>query len=81
MYFSRSGEASAYTRAPLPRLASGKAFTLLTSLALACAKALFKSFSLGPKKLPKKGKDLIQEKSRILSAADMRPELGDHIMP
>ncbi|KAB5514435.1 hypothetical protein DKX38_028341 [Salix brachista] len=39
--FSRSGEASAYTstRAPLPRLASGKALTLLTSLALACEKA------------------------------------------
>ena len=37
--FSRSGEASAYTRAPLPRLASGKASTLLPSLALACAKA------------------------------------------
>ncbi|EEF27700.1 conserved hypothetical protein [Ricinus communis] len=39
LYFSRSGEASAYTRAPLPRLASGKAYTLLPSLALACAKA------------------------------------------
>lgn len=39
LYFSRAGEASAYTRAPLPRLASGKASTLLSSRALACAKA------------------------------------------
>lgn len=36
---SRSGEATAYTTALLPRLASGKASTLLASLALACAKA------------------------------------------
>lgn len=36
---SRSGEATASTTAPLPRLASGKASTLLASLALACAKA------------------------------------------
>ncbi|KAK7373327.1 hypothetical protein VNO80_06729 [Phaseolus coccineus] len=34
-----SGEATAYTTALLPRLASGKASTLLASLALACAKA------------------------------------------
>ena len=39
LYFSRSGEATASTTAPLPRLASGKASTLLASLALACAKA------------------------------------------
>ncbi len=51
LYFSRSGEATVYTTAPLPRLASGKA------------------------------KDLIQQKSRLLSAADMRLRLGDHIMP
>ena len=31
---SRSGEATAYTTALLPRLASGKASTLLASLAL-----------------------------------------------
>ncbi|QCD82026.1 hypothetical protein DEO72_LG2g2359 [Vigna unguiculata] len=37
--FSASGEATAYTTALLPRLASGKASTLLASLALACAKA------------------------------------------
>ncbi|KAK7377779.1 hypothetical protein VNO80_03211 [Phaseolus coccineus] len=34
-----SGEATAYTTALLPRLASGKAYTLLASLALACVKA------------------------------------------
>ncbi|KAK7325849.1 hypothetical protein VNO80_33896 [Phaseolus coccineus] len=37
--FDWSGEATAYTTALLPRLASGKASTLLASLALACAKA------------------------------------------
>lgn len=39
LYCSRSGEATASTTAPLPRLASGKASTLLASLALAYAKA------------------------------------------
>lgn len=34
-------------------------------------------FSLGPK-ASVKAKDLIQQKSRILSAADMRLRLGDH---
>jgi len=62
LYFSRSGEATASTTAPLPRLASGKASTLLASLALACAK--LESFSLGPK-ASVKAKDLIQQKSRI----------------
>ncbi|PNX68520.1 hypothetical protein L195_g056212, partial [Trifolium pratense] len=48
--------ATAYTTALLPRLASGKASTLLASLALACAKAYLLSpfFSLGP--LPSKRK-------------------------
>jgi len=39
LYFSRAGEATAYTTAPLPRLASGKASTLLAR----------KCFSLGQK--------------------------------
>ena len=69
MYFSRSGEATASTTAPLPRLASGKASTLL--------REGLESFSLGPK-ASVKAKDLIQQKSRILSAADMRLRLGDH---
>lgn len=47
----------------------------------ACLREGLESLSLGPKKLPKKGKDLIQEKSRIWGAADMRLGLGDHIMP
>ena len=52
LYFSRSGEATAYTTAPLPRLASGKASTLLASLALVCAKANFRQVQ----KLPSKRK-------------------------
>ncbi|KAF4349937.1 hypothetical protein G4B88_002359 (mitochondrion) [Cannabis sativa] len=47
----------------------------------ACLREGEKSFfSLGPK-ASVKAKDLIQQKSRILSAADMRLRLGDHIMP
>lgn len=80
LYFSRSGEATAYTTAPLPRLAS-----VWQSFYFACFSRAFlreglKSFSLGPK-ASVKAKDLIQRKSRILSAADMRLRLGDHIMP
>ena len=73
---------TAYTTALLPRLASGKASTLLASLALACAKAglYIKSFSLGPK-ASVKAKDLIQLKSRISAALNMRLRLGDHIVP
>lgn len=71
--FSRSGEATAYTTALLPRLASGKASTLL-------ARRLIKSFSLGPK-ASVKAKDLIQLKSRISAALNMRLRLGDHIVP
>ena len=52
LYFSRSGEAAAYTKAELPRLATGKASTLLASLALACAKANFRQVQ----KLPSKRK-------------------------
>jgi hypothetical protein len=37
----------------------------------ACLREGLESFSLGPKRLPKKGKDLIQEKYRLLGAADM----------
>lgn len=77
-YFSRSGEATAYTTALLPRFASGKASTLLPSLAGLLARRL--PFLLGPK-ASVKAKDLIQRKYRILSAADMRLRLGDHIMP
>jgi hypothetical protein len=66
---SRSGEATVYTTAPLPRLASGKASTLLAQR----LKVLFARSKSFPK-------DQIQQKSRILSAADMRL-LGDHIMP
>jgi len=61
LYFSRSGEAAAYTKAPLPRLATGKASTLLASLA-ACLREGLKSFSLSPK-ASVKAKDLIQQKS------------------
>ena len=39
LYFSRSGEAAVYTKAQLPCLATGKASTLLASLALTCVKA------------------------------------------
>ncbi|GMN20082.1 hypothetical protein TIFTF001_049994 [Ficus carica] len=46
----------------------------------ACLREGLKSFSLGPK-ASVKAKDLIQQKSRILSAADMRLRLGDHITP
>lgn len=80
LYLSRSGEATAYTTAPLPRLASGKASTLLASLALACAKAssIFarsKSFRQSERSDP-------TEIPHIeFSAADMRLRLGDHIMP
>lgn len=49
LYCSRSGEATASTTAPLPRLASGKASTLLASLAFACLREGLESFSLGPK--------------------------------
>ncbi|KAL8147160.1 hypothetical protein AgCh_004762 [Apium graveolens] len=44
LFDCQSGEATASTTAPPPRLASGKASTLLASLALACAK--LESFSL-----------------------------------
>ena len=47
LYFSRSG---AYTTAPLPRLASGKASTLLASLALACAKTNFRQVQKLPER-------------------------------
>lgn len=52
LYFSRSEEATAYTTAPLPRLASGFYF--------ACAKVLFaRSKSFRQSEI----KDLIQQKS------------------
>ena len=62
----------------LPRLASGKASTLLASLALACAKAYKVLFA---RSTSVKAKDLIQLKSRISAALNMRLRLGDHIVP
>lgn len=56
LYFSWSGEETAYTTAPLPRLASGKASTCFSR---ACLREGLKSFSLGPK-ASVKAKDLIQ---------------------
>lgn len=44
------------------------------------ARRLIKSFSLGPK-ASVKAKDLIQLKSRISAALNMRLRLGDHIVP
>lgn len=44
------------------------------------ARRLRKSFSLGPK-ASVKAKDLIQLKSRISAALNMRLRLGDHIVP
>lgn len=53
---------------------------LLLCLLLSRLLARRLKISLGPK-ASVKAKDLIQQKSRILSAADMRLRLGDHIMP
>ena len=77
LYFSRSG--GLYDNS-----ASSSCFWqsfYFACFSRACLRKGLKSFSLGPK-ASVKAKDLIQQKSRMLSAADMlRLQLGDHIMP
>ena len=73
LYFSRSGGLLRFLVLLLAKLL----LCLLLSRLLA---QRLKVLSLGPK-ASVKAKDLIQQKSRMLSAADMRLQLGDHIMP
>ena len=77
LYFSRSGEAKLRRQLRFLVLLLEK-LQLCLLLSRLLARRL--KFSLGPK-ASVKAKDLIQQKSRILSAADMRLRLGDHIMP
>ena len=73
LYFSRSGGLLRFLVLLLAKLL----LCLLLSRLLA---QRLKVLSLAPK-ASVKAKDLIQQKSRMLSAADMRLQLGDHIMP
>ena len=80
LYFSRSGEATASTTAPLPRLAFWQSF-YFACFSRACLREVRVLFARSKSFRQSKRSDPTETPHRILSAADMQLRLGDHIMP